>query len=264
MGWNRRKEVNKTKKYRKILQTVLIGIVLAIMLIPAIQGDINKQNEVNYNQPPTPPVADFHWTPTNPDVGEKITLNASDAYCQAGQRIVSYCWDLDEDGNCDDATGMITECCRHTADLYEVTLTIEDDRGLIGKKTKTIDFRHPPQTPAITGPRTGKIERTYTYNITTTDPDNDKVYYKIDWGPKTTDWLGPYTSGKIITQSYTWSHKGNYTIEVKAKDTTGAESDWATLEVSMPKNKVNSMPFLNFLQQHPHMFPLLQQLLGLQ
>ena len=68
-GRNKRKEVNKMKKYRKILQAVLLGIVLAIMLLPAIQGDINKQNEVNYNQPPTPPVADFHWTPTNPDVG---------------------------------------------------------------------------------------------------------------------------------------------------------------------------------------------------
>ena len=44
-----------------------------------------------------------------------------------------------------------------------------------------------------------------------------------------------------------------------------SESDWATLEVSMPKNKtinINSL-FLRFLENHPYMFPILRYILEL-
>jgi hypothetical protein len=47
-----------------------------------------------------------------------------------------------------------------------------------------------------------------------------------------------------------------------AEDIYGAESDWATLEVSMPKNKIIN-PFERFLEQHPYMFPILKYLLKL-
>lgn len=42
-------------------------------------------------------------------------------------------------------------------------------------------------------------------------------------------------------------------------------NDYCTIQVSLatPKNKAISTPFLNFLENHPHMFPLLRQLLGL-
>ena len=37
-----------------------------------------------------------------------------------------------------------------------------------------------------------------------------------------------------------WSEEGEYIVKAKAKDPYGAESDWATLEVTVPKNKVRS------------------------
>jgi len=56
----------------------------------------------------------------------------------------------------------------------------------------------------------------------------------------------------------------NFIISVKAKDEYGAESDWAKLSFSAPKNKpyINT-PFLRFLENHPYMFPLLRRLLDL-
>ena len=49
-----------------------------------------------------------------------------------------------------------------------------------------------------------------------------------------------------------------YSIEVKAKDTYGAESEWGELTVTMPRDKViQNMMFLRFLEQ----FLLLQMLL---
>ncbi len=56
-----------------------------------------------------------------------------------------------------------------------------------------------------------------------------------------------------------------YNIQTKVKDYPfGFESEWATLEVGMPKNKATNSLFLRSLENHPRLFPLLQQLLGLQ
>ena len=51
------------------------------------------------------------------------------------------------------------------------------------------------------------------------------------------NWDGPYLSGVNITKNNVWDEEGNYIIRVKAKDVYGAESDWATLEITMPKRR---------------------------
>jgi thiol-disulfide isomerase/thioredoxin len=122
-----------------------------------------------------------------------------------------------------------------------------------------------PSTPTLTGPSSGKLKKEYSFNVTTTDPEGDQVWYWIDWGDGTnTSWIGPFASGTGITQSHTWSAKGNYTITAKAKDTAGHESDWATLTVTMPYSYVKPIPkFYDLLfQRFPNAFPLLRQLMG--
>jgi len=99
-----------------------------------------------------------------------------------------------------------------------------------------------------------------------TDHDGNDIWYSIDWGDGVTEeWIGPRDSGREITMNHTWYSRGTFQIKVKVKDVFDEESDYATLEVSMPKNKpyINT-PFLNFLENHPHLFPLLRQLLNLQ
>jgi len=60
----------------------------------------------------------------------------------------------------------------------------------------------------------------------------------IDWDDGTNgSWLGPYDSGLSVAASYVWDEQEDYTIRVKAVDVRGFESNWSTLEVSMPKNK---------------------------
>jgi len=95
----------------------------------------------------------------------------------------------------------------------------------------------PPLTPTITGSKTGKPGEELEYNIKTTDPDGDDVYYYIDWGDNTTsDWIGPYKSGEKVTVSHTWNEKGSYTIRVKAKDIYDTESDWCLFKMGIYKN----------------------------
>ena len=127
-------------------------------------------------------------------------------------------------------------------------------------------FTYAPDKPSIDGPSSGKVGVEYTYTSVTTDPDGNKVLYWFDWGDgSNSGWLGPYNSGEIASAFHTWTEKDDYEIKVKAKDIYDAEGPWSDpLPITMPKNKPYlNTPFLNFLANHPHMFPLLRHLFGL-
>jgi len=95
-----------------------------------------------------------------------------------------------------------------------------------------------PSAPIITGESSGKPGIEYEYTFVSTDPEGDNIEYCIDWGDNTGEvCIGPYSSGAEASAKHTWSEQGDYTIKVKARDVNGAESDWETLDVSMPKSK---------------------------
>ena len=122
----------------------------------------------------------------------------------------------------------------------------------------------PPNNPDIDGLTSGNTGEEQEFIISTTDPHGDDIFYLIDWGDDTgEEEFGPYPSGIEQTFYHTWNEKGEYTIRVKAQDIIGAESEWSELEVSMPKTKTMNKPFLTFLENHPHLFPLLRQILEL-
>jgi len=89
-----------------------------------------------------------------------------------------------------------------------------------------------PEPPAIpsqpSGPTCGEPGVSYQYQTSTTDPDGDDIFYKFDWDDNSmTNWLGPYSSGEIVTASHSWNQPGLYYVRVKAKDENGLESDWS-------------------------------------
>jgi hypothetical protein len=98
---------------------------------------------------------------------------------------------------------------------------------------------NPPEIPSKpTGPTTGIINKNYTYATSTTDPENDQVYYKWSWGTEETAWMGPYDSGATVSASYAWATEGTYLVKVKAKDIYGYETSWSpglTMTISEPK-----------------------------
>jgi len=116
-----------------------------------------------------------------------------------------------------------------------------------------------PDTPEIEGQRRFKEGEggEYPYTIFSTDPEDDDVCYLINWSDGTQWWTGFYESGEEITINVTIPlEKGTYVLfKVKAKDIFGAESDWAILEVTVPKNQ--NMWFLQWLER----FPILQKIL---
>jgi hypothetical protein len=124
-----------------------------------------------------------------------------------------------------------------------------------------------PNKPSLPSSQAiGKIKEEYSYTTSTTDPDGDKVYYLWDWGDGTTSGrLGPYNSGATCQANHTWNAKGNYNIQVKAKDIYGAESSWSDPLPIKIRNLFNYLilQFLEWLfQRFPNAFPILRQLLG--
>jgi hypothetical protein len=121
---------------------------------------------------------------------------------------------------------------------------------------------NPPGTPSIDGPTSGNAKTSYTYTFNSVDPDGDDVYYYIKWGDSLVEtWVGPHASGTDFDIAHTYTRKGTYTIEAKAKDSKGAESGWNTLIVTMPKNKAINKSFQNYIQSHPNLFLILQKMI---
>jgi hypothetical protein len=95
-----------------------------------------------------------------------------------------------------------------------------------------------PEIPIINGPNQGIPGTKYEYSVQTIDPEEQDLYYYIDWDDGTvTDWIGPYVSGEEVTFNHTYEKTGKYTIMVKARDEMYAGSDWGTLDVTMPRTK---------------------------
>jgi hypothetical protein len=86
----------------------------------------------------------------------------------------------------------------------------------------------PPCSPDIFGDTYGKEGEILTFSATTTDPDEDNIFYLFDWGDGTqSDWLGPFASGEEVVTTNSWDHEGEYEVKAKAKDTVGEESGWS-------------------------------------
>ena len=120
---------------------------------------------------------------------------------------------------------------------------------------------NPPETPTIDGPREGNVGSMVGYRVSSEDPDEDEVYYWIEWGDgEDTGWLGPFESGDEQKFNHAWDSDGDYTIRVKAKDLEDAESPWETFDVTMPRDRTFNSLLQYIFQRFLRLFPLLGNL----
>ncbi len=230
-------------------------------------GQFENNTEISLLAIPYPyqknilPIAEFNWTPTLPEPGETIIFNASESNDPDGY-IKLYEWDWDNDGVFDykNYSSPIAKHIFEEKGYYPVTLRVKDNNFSNNTISKIIRVGNdPPNPPIIDGQKSGKIRVEYEYKFLVFDSNNDSMYLRIDWGNGTPEpWLGPYGSGETVRFFHSWNEKGNYTIQGQSKDIYGKESNWATLEVTMPK-AYNPIWWLNNLLDR---FPLLQRLLG--
>lgn len=93
----------------------------------------------------------------------------------------------------------------------------------------TTRINNPPNVPdKPTGPSNGSRGVEYTFFTRTTDPDDDQVFYKWDWGDgNISEWIGPFIHDTQASACYKWHKSGDFKLRVKAKDIVNSESNWS-------------------------------------
>ena len=125
-----------------------------------------------------------------------------------------------------------------------------------------IESNAPPFNPTIEGPNNGEVGTVYGYHFTGMDPDNNPIRIFIDWGDGTTYETRWGASGERIGWGHSWAEKGTYVIKAKTQDVLGLESNWSTMEVTMPFSF--EPPHFHFiewlLERFPNAFPIFRSL----
>jgi len=96
-----------------------------------------------------------------------------------------------------------------------------------------------PTTPTVTPqPFTGSTNTSYPFSFTSTDPDNDQIAYEVDWNndslpDASTPFDNSGTSQSLSNPLNQWPTDGTFTFQVRAKDSQGGYSAWATAQVTL-------------------------------
>jgi hypothetical protein len=102
---------------------------------------------------------------------------------------------------------------------------------------------NPPSTPSLEGPTTGTEYEEITFTTSSTDPDEDQIFYEFDWDDGTFGWFGPYTSGETIEATHSWDTPDTYDIKVRAVDVRNKKSEWSIpLNIEIGPNQAPNAP----------------------
>jgi hypothetical protein len=153
---------------------------------------------------------------------------------------------------------------------YEVRASAKDINGVQGNwsepATISIVENENPDRPIISGKNYGFGGVSYDFTFQAVDPDGHDVYYNIDWDDgDLTGWLGPYSSGEIITLTHSWNKKGEYWIKAWAKDTLEGESSQSNHKINIftDKNKQRYVSLTYILEIIMSRFPIINYLLNI-
>ncbi|MDG6218517.1 MAG: PKD domain-containing protein [Candidatus Thermoplasmatota archaeon] len=204
--------------------------------------------------------------PTTPDGPSVFIVNTSIEFftkaVDPDDDPVRYGWDFTDDGIIDQwteyalsSTLISIEHRFSMTGTYQISVVAQDNVGSTSdpseKLTIQVNENTPPSIPSITGPSQGTAGTSYEYAIVSTDPDGDDISYYIDWGDgNSTGWTRLRPSDDPLLASHSWDEKNTFTVQAKAKDIHEAESDWATLEVTMPR-AYNYPILMRLVNQHP-------------
>ncbi|HWR26924.1 MAG TPA: PKD domain-containing protein, partial [Candidatus Thermoplasmatota archaeon] len=207
------------------------------------------------NQPPNTPVTPFG--PTLLTAGQFYTFTTGTTDPDGDQ--IQYLFDWDAAGSHDYnitpfvPSGELVSLSHgwNYGGIYFITVRALDTNEYYSEWSDSLmviasGVNHPPNTPAAPTGSTSLITgETGTFSISATDPDDDNVFYKVNWGDGTeTDWLGPYSSGSSLSISHSWVNTGVTPVNVKAKDLLGSESGWSAehiVTIRPPNHKPNSL-----------------------
>jgi len=227
-----------------------------------------------------PPVACYSCSDFTPDLGQMVSFDGSCSSDPDGH-IVHYSWSYTVDGGVpvDMDSGKIVSYSWSTPGSYMVSLEVTDNNGASDQETKAIMINGGDADLDCSGSLvwssvepSDRVSGSFTVrNIGDACSGLDwKVESYPSWG---NNWYFSPDSGTGLTPG-----DGPVTVQVSVDAPNVEEasfsgqvlvvnsddgSDYETISVflSTPQNKITTNPFLHFLKNHPHLFPVLRQIL---
>ena len=162
-----------------------------------------------------PPVADASGPYTGTE-GSPITLNGSGTYDPEG-RVISYEWDLDNDGVYDDATGVTPAYTWKDDYSGSIGLRVTDAGGAISTATTAVTINNvPPIVEAGADINNAIASTPLNFSGSFTDPgqlDTHTIVWNFGDG-------SPTVNG-TLTPTHTYISSGNYTVTLTVSDDDG-------------------------------------------
>jgi len=218
---------------------------------------------VHITPPPWPPVAD----PGGPYLAAKcetITLDGSGSYAPGGELypdpdhpwhgfLVSWEWDLDNDGEFDDATGETVEWMSCVKGLYVVGLKVTDNLDATDSQDTVINVANRPPVAEAGGPYSCAAGEITFDGSASTDPDEgetETLEYRWDFE---TDGIYDTPWSTDPTATHTYPTCAEYTATLQVRDTDGAtDTDTADVVPNRPPDCSGAYPDPLFLWPPNH------------
>jgi glycerophosphoryl diester phosphodiesterase/plastocyanin len=162
-----------------------------------------------------PPAASFEFLPARPLAGDPVTFESSAS--DPDGTISTQAWDLDGDGEYDDATGSKAEHTFAEAGEYTVALEVIDNDGLRATAMRQVVVNPAPPTASFdltpAEPRAGDR---VTFTSTSSDRDGEIASQAWDL-----DGDGQYDDGTGATAQRRFAKPGEYAIGLSVTDDDG-------------------------------------------
>ena len=227
------------------MKSILISVSIALALGAMVFGGCKKNNQPD--KPATPSgfstgsiniVYTFTSFSADPD-GDSVAIRF---FWMDGDTSVWSHW-----GTSGDSFSM-SHSWQDTG-VFLIKAQAKDIKGATSNWSDAHSIRivsnQPPDTPAVpTGPSSGRRDSVYEFTTITTDPENNAVCYRFDWGDgDTSAWTAWMPSGSSCSKTHTWSRAGTYQVRAQAKDVKEVFSPWSGSHQIVIINNSPQVPF---------------------
>jgi PKD repeat protein len=166
--------------------------------------------------------------PYSGDEGASVALDGSGSSDPAGGDL-AYAWDLDDDGQFDDAFTATPSYAWPEPGTYSLTLQVTDSGGMTNTAASQVTVNNVAPAAEGGGPYSGDEASSIMLDGSgSSDPGGGALTYAWDL-----DDDGQYDDAYTVNTSYSWTEPGIYQVSLMVTDTVGlTNSDVATVTVS--------------------------------
>ncbi len=207
----------------------LITATATEYISPSVYGASSEFSEaVAVSAANQDPVATFTQPPDIAE-GDGVTLDASSSSDPDGDPL-AFTWDLDADGQFDDATGptpSVTWAQLQALGIdddgtHPISVRVDDGRGGTVDALRQLTVTDTEPTVTMSGPANPVAGQPAVFIIGVTDPGADTITdWAIDWG----DGTRTTGTGSPTTATKTWTGPGTHGITIQVVDEDGTHTD---------------------------------------